>query len=69
MVSEGEPPKREDHLSVPARVVGRRRVQHNGHEGPNVVKLGGLSVEGGDGVGVEPGDVVSLKGHRLGGGA
>ena len=31
-----------------------RWVQHNEHEGPNVVNPDVMSVEGGDGVGVEP---------------
>ena len=29
--------------------------QHHRYEGPNVVDPGSLSMEGGDGVGVEPG--------------
>jgi hypothetical protein len=53
MVGEGVPPKRENHLSPPTRLVGGRWVQHNGHEGPNVVHPDSMSVEGGDGVGVE----------------
>jgi hypothetical protein len=55
MVSEGEAPNGEDHLSTPSRVVGRRRVQHDGHEGPYVVNPSGLGMECGDGVGVESG--------------
>jgi hypothetical protein len=54
VVGEGESPKGEDHLSAPTRVVRGHRVQHNGHKGPNVVNPGGLSVKGGDGVGIEP---------------
>jgi hypothetical protein len=52
VVGESIPPKHED-LTPPTRVVGGRRVQHNGHEGPNVVHPGGLSVESGDMVSVE----------------
>ena len=55
MVSEGEAPKGEDHLSTPARVVGGRRVQHDEHEGLYVVNPSDLSMECGDGVGVESG--------------
>jgi hypothetical protein len=36
-----------------ARVVGGHRVQNDAHEGPNVVKFGGLRVVCGDVVGVE----------------
>jgi hypothetical protein len=54
VVGEGETPKGEDHLSTPAKVVRGRRVQHDGHEGPNVVDPSSLGVECGDGVGVEP---------------
>jgi hypothetical protein len=68
VVDEGELLKGEDHLSAPVRVVGGRRVQHNGHKGPNVVNPVDLSVKGGDGVGVEPRGVGSLKGHRWRGG-
>jgi hypothetical protein len=57
VVSKGKPPKCEEHLSTPARVVGGRRVQHNRHKGPDVVNLSGLSVKGDDGVGVKPGGV------------
>ena len=53
MVSESEAPKGEDHLSVPARVVGGRWVQHDGHEGLYVVNPNGLGMECGDGVDVE----------------
>jgi hypothetical protein len=55
VVSKGEASKGEDHLSAPARVVGGRRVQHDGHEGPCVVNPSGLGMECGDGVGVESG--------------
>jgi hypothetical protein len=51
VVSEGEAPKGEDHLSAPARVVGG----HDGHERPYVVNPSGLGMESGDGVGVESG--------------
>jgi hypothetical protein len=57
VIGESKPLKREDHLSAPTRVVGGRRVEHNGHARPNVVHPGGLSVEGSDGVGVEFGGV------------
>jgi hypothetical protein len=53
MVGASVPPKREKDLIPPTRVVGGRRVQHNGHEGPNVMHCGGLSVESGDVVDVE----------------
>lgn len=64
MVGKGVPPKRENHLSLPTRVVGGRLVQHNGHEGPHVVNPSGLRVEGSDGVGVKPGGVGSLGSDR-----
>jgi hypothetical protein len=48
IVSQGE-----EDLPPPARVVGGRRVQHDGHEGPDVVETGSLCVEGSDVVGVE----------------
>jgi hypothetical protein len=56
--------KRENHLSPPTRVVGGRRVQHNGYKGPTVGNLGGLSMEGGDGVDVESGGVGSHGSDR-----
>jgi hypothetical protein len=43
----------EEDLSPAARVVGGRRVPHDGHERPDVVESDGLCVEGGDVVGVE----------------
>jgi hypothetical protein len=52
VVVEGVAPQGED-LPSPARVVGGRRVQNDRHKGPNVVKSGGLRVEGGNVVGVE----------------
>jgi hypothetical protein len=61
VVGESERPKCEDHLSAPTRVVRGRRVQHNKHEVLNVVNPDDLSVEGGDGVGVEFGGVGSLR--------
>jgi hypothetical protein len=65
MVSEGEPPKGEDHLSMPARVLGGRRVQHDGREGPYVVNPGGLGVECGDAVSsVESGGMGRLGDYR-----
>ena len=53
VVGERIPPKREEDLTPPMRVVGGRRVQDDGHEGPDVVEAGGLCVEGDDVVGVE----------------
>jgi hypothetical protein len=41
-----------------------RRVQNDGHEGPNVVKSGGLCVEDGDVVGVESSGKRCLGSHR-----
>jgi hypothetical protein len=65
VIVEDEPPQRED-LSSPAGVVGRRRIQHHGHEGPDVVQTSGLSVESNDEVGVEVGGVGVLWGLRIG---
>jgi hypothetical protein len=45
VVREGIPPKCEEDLSPPTWVVQGRRVQHDAHEGPDVVQSGGLSVE------------------------
>ena len=53
VIVKDEPPQREKDLSSPTGVVGRRGIQHHGHEGPNVVKSGGLSVESTDVVDVE----------------
>ena len=53
VIVEDEPPQREKDLSSPTGVVGRRRIQHHGHEGPDVVQTCGLSVESSDEVGVE----------------
>jgi hypothetical protein len=53
VVGESLPPKHEKDLTRPTRVVGGRRVQHNGHEGSDVVQSGGLGVESRDVVGVE----------------
>jgi hypothetical protein len=52
-VVEDVAPQGEEDMPSPARIVGGRRVQNDGHKGPNVVKSGGLRVEGGNGVGVE----------------
>jgi hypothetical protein len=52
VVGESVLPKRKD-LTPPTRIVGGRRVQHNGHKRLDVVRSGGLSVERGDVVGVE----------------
>ena len=53
VIVEDEPPQREKDLSSPPGVVGGRRIQHHGHEGPDVVQAGGLSVESNDEVGVD----------------
>jgi hypothetical protein len=53
VVVEDEPPQREKDLAAPAWVVGGRRIQHHGHEGPDVVQTRGLSMESSDEVGVE----------------
>jgi hypothetical protein len=63
MVSAGEPPEGEDHLSAPARVMGGLWVQHNGHEGPYVVNPSDQGVEGRDGVSVESGGMGRLRGR------
>jgi hypothetical protein len=64
MVDKGVSPKREDDLSATPRVVGGRQVQHNTHEGPNVVDPGDLSMEGNDGVSIKPLGMGSPRGHR-----
>eukprot|EP00267_Zea_mays_P048552 XP_020401131.1 uncharacterized protein LOC109942954 [Zea mays] len=66
VIVEDEPPQREEDLATPARVVGRRRIQHHGHEGLDVVKTSGLSVESGDEVGVEVGGGGVRWGLRIG---
>jgi hypothetical protein len=66
VVDEDEPPQREKDLSSPTGVVGRRRIQHHGHEGPDVVQSGGLSMESGDEVGVEVKSNTSLFIYRRG---
>jgi hypothetical protein len=53
VVVEGVAPQGEEDLPSLARIVGGRRVQNDGHKGPNVVKSSGLRVEGGNVVGVE----------------
>jgi hypothetical protein len=53
VVDKSIPPKREEDLPPPTRVVGGRRVQHGGHEGPDVGQPSVLSVESGDVVIVE----------------
>jgi hypothetical protein len=40
VVSESLPPKSEEDLTPPMRVVGGCRVQHDGHKGSDVVKSG-----------------------------
>lgn len=64
MVSDGEPPKGEDHLNAPERVVGGRQVQHDRHKGPYVVNPSGLGVECGDGVSIESGGMEGLRDYR-----
>lgn len=64
MVGEIVLPKREKDLTPPMRVVGGRRVQHDGHEGPNIVHPGDLSVESGDVVGVKSRGEGSLRSDR-----
>jgi hypothetical protein len=66
VIVEDEPPQREEDLATPAGVVGRRRIQHHGHEGPDVVKTSGLSVESSDEVGVEVGGGGVRWGLRIG---
>jgi hypothetical protein len=53
VVGESVASQGEVELPPPARVVGGRRVQHNGHEGPDVVETGSLRMKGDDVVGVE----------------
>jgi hypothetical protein len=53
VVVEGVASQGEEDLPSLARVVRGRRVQNDGHDGPDVVKSGGLRVEGDDVVGVE----------------
>jgi hypothetical protein len=66
VVSESIAPKSEEGLPSPTRVVGGRRVQHDGHEGPDVVEFGSLCVEGGDVVGVESRGEVGLGSGQMG---
>jgi hypothetical protein len=65
VIVKDEPPQREEDMSSPTGVVGRRRIQYHGHEGPDVVQTGGLSVESGDEVGVEVRGVGVLWGRRI----
>jgi hypothetical protein len=53
VVIEDVPPQCEKDMSSPTGVEGGRRFQHNGHEGPDVVQSGSLSMESSDVVGVE----------------
>jgi hypothetical protein len=53
VVIEGIASQGEEDLPSLARVVGGRRVQNDGHKGSNVVKSGGLRVEGSDVVDIE----------------
>jgi hypothetical protein len=66
VIVEDEPPQREKDLSSPTGVVGRRRIQHHGHEGPDVVQSSGLSVESSDEVGVEVRGEGVLRGFHRG---
>jgi hypothetical protein len=66
VVVEDEPPQREKDLSSPTGVVGRRRIQHHGHESPDVVQTCGLSVESSDEVGVEVRGEGVLRGFHRG---
>jgi hypothetical protein len=63
VIVEDEPPQREKDLSSPTRVVGRRRIQHHEHKGPDAVQSSGLGVESSDEVGVEG----VLRGFHRGG--
>jgi hypothetical protein len=67
VIGEDVPPQCEKDLSSPTGVVGGRRVQHHGHEGPDVVKSSGLSMESGDVVDVEARGGDGLWDHRGGG--
>jgi hypothetical protein len=53
VVGKSVSPKCEEDLPSPTRVVGGHRVQYDGHKGPDVVQLSGLSVESSDVVNVE----------------
>jgi hypothetical protein len=66
VIVKDEPPQREKDLSSPTGLVGRHWIQHHGHEGPDVVQAGGLSVESSDEVGVEVRGVGVLWGLRIG---
>jgi hypothetical protein len=65
VVGEGLAPQGDKDLPPPARVVRGRRVQYDGHEGPDVVKSSGLSVEGGDVVDVEARGEGCLRSGRM----
>jgi hypothetical protein len=67
VIVEDETPQSEKDLSSPTGVVGRRRIQHHGHEGPDVVQSSGLGVESSDEVGVEVGGEGVLRGFHRGG--
>jgi hypothetical protein len=67
VIVEDEPPQREEDLSSPMGVVGRRRIQHHGHEDPDVVQFCSLSVESSDEVGVEVRGKGVLREFRRGG--
>jgi hypothetical protein len=66
VIVEDETPQREKDLSSPTGVVGRRRIQHHGHEGPDVVQSSGLSVESSDEVSVEVRGEGVLRGFHRG---
>jgi hypothetical protein len=48
VIDEDVLPQCEKDLSSPTGAVGGRRIQHNEHEGPDVVQSGGLSMESSD---------------------
>jgi hypothetical protein len=66
VVVEDEPPQREKDLSSPTGVVGRRQIQHHGHESPDVVQTCGLGVESSDEVDVEVRGEGVLRGFHRG---
>jgi hypothetical protein len=66
VIVKDEPPQREKDLSSPTGVVGRRRIQHHGHESLDVVQASGLSVESSDEIGIEVRGVGVLWGLHIG---
>jgi hypothetical protein len=53
VVGESILPKREKDMTPPMRLVRGLQVQHNGHQGPDGMQYGSLSMESDDVVGVE----------------